>query len=232
MTVLHKNLTGADLHEPKGADTAVSGRVYVSDGAGSGAWTAFASIPVGILAPYAGSTAPTNWLLCYGQNVSRVTYADLFAAISTTYGSGDGSTTFGLPDLRGRAVYGKDNMGGSTASRITAALSGITGTTLGSAGGAESFTIAQVNLPSYNLTVSGASCGLTVTTTLNISDVDRGAANVQNGSGSNAPSVFNAPISATSTIGGTLSIPSGGSGTAKGLVSPGIILNYIIYAGA
>src|SRR5689334_21938639 len=78
-----------------------------------------AVMPVGGVAPYAGSTAPTGWLFCFGQNVSRTTYASLFAAIGTTFGAGDGSTTFSLPDLRGRTPFGKDNMGGTAANRVT-----------------------------------------------------------------------------------------------------------------
>ena len=64
------------------------------------------ALPTGTLAPFAGSTAPTGFLLCQGQAVSRTTYAALFAAIGTTYGAGDGSTTFNLPDGRGRALIG------------------------------------------------------------------------------------------------------------------------------
>lgn len=59
----------------------------------------------------------------------------LFDALGTTYGVGDGSTTFNLPDMRGRTVFGVDNMGGSAANRITNAVCGITGTTLGAVGG-------------------------------------------------------------------------------------------------
>lgn len=94
-------------------------------------------LPAGIVSPYAGSTAPTGYLLCDGSAISRTNYARLFAVISTTYGTGDGSTTFNLPDLRGRAVAGRDNMGGTTASRITSAIGGINGTTLGASGGNE-----------------------------------------------------------------------------------------------
>lgn len=83
------------------------------------------------------AAAPSGWLACGGQAVSRTTYAGLFAAIGTTYGVGDGSTTFNLPDGRGRALFGLDNMGGSAASRLTAGGSGITGTTLGASGGNE-----------------------------------------------------------------------------------------------
>lgn len=62
--------------------------------------------PTGVFLPYGGAAAPTGWLLCDGTAVSRATYAALFAAISTSYGSGDGSTTFNLPDLRGRSPLG------------------------------------------------------------------------------------------------------------------------------
>lgn len=94
-------------------------------------------IPSGVVLPYAGATAPNGWLLCFGQAVPRTTYSGLFAAIGTTYGVGDGTTTFGLPDLRGRSVFGKDDMGGVAASRVTNAVSGIVGTTLGATGGTE-----------------------------------------------------------------------------------------------
>ena len=99
--------------------------------------TAPSPIPVGSVISYAGSAAPTDWMLCHGQAISRSTYAALFAAVSTTYGAGNGSTTFNLPDLRGRVVAGKDDMGGSAANRITNAASGITGTTLGASGGVQ-----------------------------------------------------------------------------------------------
>jgi microcystin-dependent protein len=62
--------------------------------------------PAGIIAPFAGASAPTGWLTCDGSAVSRATYATLFAAISTTWGAGDGSTTFNLPDLRGAFLRG------------------------------------------------------------------------------------------------------------------------------
>ena len=61
----------------------------------------------GLMLPYAGSSAPTGWLICDGSTVSRTTYADLFAIVSTTYGAGDGSTTFTLPDMRGRMPVGR-----------------------------------------------------------------------------------------------------------------------------
>lgn len=99
------------------------------------------STPAGVVMPFAGSTSPDGWLLCYGQAISRTDYATLFSVLGTTYGTGDGSTTFNLPDMRGRIAAGKDDMGGSAANRLTSGGSGITGTTLGNAGGAETVTL-------------------------------------------------------------------------------------------
>lgn len=68
-----------------------------------------AQLPAGMIQAFAGSSAPTGWLKCNGAAVSRTTYSALFAQISTTYGSGDGSTTFNVPDLRGEFVRGWDD---------------------------------------------------------------------------------------------------------------------------
>ena len=64
------------------------------------------SLPAGAVMPFAMNSAPVGWLAADGSNVSRSTYAALFSAIGTTYGVGDGSTTFALPDLRGIFVRG------------------------------------------------------------------------------------------------------------------------------
>ena len=75
------------------------------------------AVPTGVINQYAGATAPGGYLLCDGSPVSRTTYSDLFAVISTTYGVGDGSTTFNLPDLRGEFVRGLDNSRGVDSGR-------------------------------------------------------------------------------------------------------------------
>jgi microcystin-dependent protein len=94
-------------------------------------------LPAGIgPLPWPTDTPPTGWLLCYGQQVSRVTYAALWGVIGSTYGNGDGANTFNMPDMRGRIPLGKDNMGGVSADRVTYA----TADTLGGSGGAESHT--------------------------------------------------------------------------------------------
>lgn len=67
--------------------------------------------PTGVLQDFAGTSAPDGWLLCDGSEVSRTEYAALFAVIGTTYGVGDGSTTFNLPDERGQFRRGLDDMG-------------------------------------------------------------------------------------------------------------------------
>ena len=75
------------------------------------------TLPVGAIMPFASSDAPTGWLKCNGAAVGRATYADLFAVVGTTYGAGDGSTTFNLPDLRGEFVRGWDDGRGVDAGR-------------------------------------------------------------------------------------------------------------------
>jgi len=109
-------------------------------------------VPPGALMPFAGSSAPTGWLLADGTAVSRTTYAALFAAIGTSYGAGNGTTTFNIPDMRGRAAFGKDNMGGVAANRLTSGGSGVDGVTLGASGGSQSSSLATANLPSHNHT--------------------------------------------------------------------------------
>lgn len=105
--------------------------------------------PVGGMLIWLTNSAPSGWLLCYGQAVSRTTYAALFAVIGTTFGTGDGSTTFNLPDLRGRVPLGQDDMGGSSANVVTAAAAD----TIGSTGGAETHTLSSAEMPSHTHTL-------------------------------------------------------------------------------
>jgi len=167
-------------------------------------------LPAGSLMPYAGSSAPTGYLLCYGQAVSRSTYAALFSAISTTYGSGDGSSTFNLPDLRGRVVAGQDDMGGSSANILTNQTGGLNGDTLGATGGSETHTLLITQMAEHS--------HLPPTTALqNGADVDglSGAGTGVNSSRDAGPMVNEDGSSVT-------------GGGAHNNVQPTIILNYII----
>lgn len=102
-----------------------------------------ALVSPGLLVATARSTAPTGWLLCDGSAVSRTTYADLFGAIGTTYGAGDGSTTFNLPDLRGRVPVGVDGAAG----RLDA------NDALGNTGGAQKHTLTTSEIAAHDHTL-------------------------------------------------------------------------------
>ena len=91
--------------------------------------------PVGSISLFAGTTAPTGWLICDGSAVSRTTYANLFSVIGTTYGTGDGSTTFNIPNLKGKVPVGYDSSDTSF-------------DTIGETGGSKNQTLALSNLPS------------------------------------------------------------------------------------
>lgn len=158
----------------------------------------------GMLMPYAGATAPTGWLLCYGQAISRTTYADLYSAIGTTYGPGDGSTTFNIPDLRGRTIAGKDDMGGTSANRLTDQSGGLDGDVLGDTGGAETHTLVEAELPDHT------------------HEMNFGLASINSNYASGITGLV-----PTSPGGGNVSLGTGGD-TAHNNVQPTIILTYII----
>lgn len=182
--------------------TQAASAVAITGGTIAGATITGGSL-TGVVVPFAGSTAPTGSLLCFGQAVNRTTYAALFAIIATAYGIGDGSTTFNVPDLRGRSIAGVDNMGGTAAGRITAAGSGITGTTLGASGGTETHTLITAEMPAHTHSVPGQiSSG---------NDIGGGGAYLAAGLLNNGTS--------TST----------GGGSAHQNTQPTMMINYIIY---
>jgi microcystin-dependent protein len=214
----------------------------------------------GEIRPYAGLTAPSGWLLCYGQAVSRTTYATLFAAIAVSqsgvrtngsaiitaltdttglvtgmfvsgtgipaaatiltvdsstqitlsanatssgtatvvigpFGIGDGSTTFNVPDLRGRALIGRDDMGGSAASRVTSGTSGIAATRVGATGGLQT-------LMAHTHTVDTKGTGTAGTTA--------------------------AVMKANAAADGTITSNSTGTGASHGNMQPSAVINFIV----
>lgn len=177
-------------------------------------------VPTGAVSPYAGTSEPSGWLFARGQAVSRATYAALFAAIGTTYGAGDGSTTFNLPDLRGRVIAGQDDMGGTSANRLTGLSGGVDGDVLGATGGAETHTLTEAQLAAHNHRVYGSTDGSSGSTGGIGWSSSRGVAG-----NSSATSLSYRDIA---PAGGAQYLENAGSGEAHNNVQPTIILNYII----
>ncbi len=176
---------------------------------------------------YWGTTAPnSSFAFPYGQAISRTTYSALFNIIGTDHGVGDGSTTFNLPDKRGRVSAGKDDMGGSSANRLTNADDGLNGDTLGATGGGETQTLVTANLPPY--TPSGTNTGGAAT--INSTQ----SANYQGGVNASATALINGPSGGTDTDSTAFTNPTftgnaqGGTSAAFGVVQPTIICNYIM----
>ena len=184
-----------------------SSRLPAVDGSQLTGISTFA-MPSGAVMPYAGASEPSGWLLCFGQAVSRTTYAALFAVVGTTYGVGDGSTTFNLPDLRGRVVAGQDNMGGTSANRLTNQSGGVDGDVLGAAGGAETHTLTTAQLAAHSHEV--------YTNTIS----STGSLDVIFATGLG--------VDASGSASGSATTSSIGSGSAHNNVQPTFILNYII----
>ena len=198
-----------------------NGQVLSTNGSGAVAFTSLAdfTLPAGLIFPYAGITAPSGYVLCYGQAISRTTYATLFTAIGTTYGTGDGSSTFNLPDLRGRVVAGQDDMGGTSADRLTNQTAGVNGDTLGATGGAETHlnTSAQSGLRSHTHSA---------TTQIEIDQTSDG-----NNTGLRDTPNVNTTFAngfATTTINASGSLDAS---EAHNNVQPTMVLNYIITTG-
>lgn len=198
-----------------------------------------AGLPIGSVVDYAGTTAPVNYLLCYGQAISRTDYADLFAAIGTSFGTGNGSTTFNVPDCRGRVTAGKDNMGGTSANRLT---SPINGDNLAEAGGAEGHILTVAQMPSHdhgNTGSAGAHNHYAVNNTSSGTGLAGGQTIAYNGPASGDSeytlrgNTVPANLGLTSTVAAhSHDIPPQGSGEAHNNVQPTIIFNKIIKARA
>lgn len=182
--------------------------------------------PVGTIIPYGGSVLPAGYLWAAGGTVSRTAYAELFAVYGTTYGAGDGSTTFGLPDWRGRTPFGKDDMGGTAANRLTSTF-GIDGATLGATGGAQSTTLITANLPAHNHTATVTDPGHTHAQTVTS---DGGLTGPATGGGYPAYAFDGSQNTASAMTGISVSIGNTGSGSAFSNIPPGAVSNWIILA--
>lgn len=171
------------------------------------------------------ASTPSGWLRCDGSAVSRTTYADLFTIVSTTFGAGDGSTTFNVPQTIGRAAVTVDQAG--------SVIAGMT--TIGSVTGGQNNVLAPSNLPAY--TPTGTVSGGTFSGTGNWSGVPVGYSGVSTSAGVGAQAL---------TYGGGITLPTqlpvlgvtsptaftgaaqGGSSAAFSIVQPSIALLYLI----
>jgi microcystin-dependent protein len=182
------------------------------------------NIPLGSGIDFWGSAVPnSNFAFANGQAISRTTYAALFAIMGTQYGAGDGTTTFNLPDKRGRVSAGFDtvNATGRLNTVVNAAL-------LGSAGGEQTHTLAASEIPAIssavNVTVGGSISG---TTASNQAPVNAGTAFTALTPAAGTSS----PVAVTGTFNGsgTGSASSNNTGgAAHNNVQPTIVCNYII----
>lgn len=173
-----------------------------------------AKAPTGTVLPFAGSAVPSNWLLCNGQAVSRATYSALFAVVGTTFGAGDGVSTFNVPNIDSRAVIGTG-----------------TGYALGATGGSSTRTLSLANMPAHSHTGTTNTDGAH-SHTQRLGTVDD--KNFTSNSGQNPPS--DGPIaSQTYTIDSTgsdhshsFTTSSAGSGTAFSIMNPYVVMLFII----
>lgn len=187
------------------------------------------SAPAGTIQAFAGSTIPNGWLACDGTAVSRTTYAGLFASIGTTHGTGNGTTTFHLPDYRGRMLRGGDSLFGGTAanrdpdkaSRTAMNAGGNVGNNVGSV---------QAQATSKNgLVLSGSAPSLTGTTSFSTaSHKHLGTTGTSDQkyftrpNGSVIASVSNSPAGSSNSFGGPGLINISFTGNADASASVGI----------
>ena len=194
------------------------------------------AIPAGVPLPFAGTVVPSGYLLCDGRAVSRITYAGLFAAIGTTWGAGNGATTFNLPDLRRRTLVGA---GGAASTTL--------GNTVGSRGGEESHTLTTPEMPphshsqpshthagpshthgsagshSHSMQRSGSQSGSVVGVFTRTSGGGGGFSTLDAGAHTHPA----AGAGQTSAAGNENTGPSGG-GQAHNVMQPSAVVNYII----
>lgn len=163
--------------------------------------------PLGVTLPYAGASAPTaKWMICDGTAINRTTYADLFAIIGTTFGVGDGATTFNIPNMEGKFPIGKDSSHA-----------------LGATGG--TFTIAEANLPAHTHSISsdgghnhdvyGATPGVGTPFKINSTSILTADEEIN-------------PVTTTSEPAHNHGAATGGSGSGTDYKQPYLSLNYII----
>ena len=171
-------------------------------------------MPTGSIMSFAGSSAPTGYLFCDGNEYDQTgTYSNLFSTIGLTYNTGGETTNFfRVPDLQGRVIAGRDNMSGTSANRLTGLTGGVDGDALGATGGDEKHILATSELPAHDHDID---------TTFKNNNTNGVAGNYPTGTNLSSPSAAQIGVN-------TNSIKNTGGGGAHNNVQPTIILNYII----
>ena len=197
-------LTLGNITVTAGNITAAAGNITVSAGnfVDSGG-NNISATPIGGGMDYFGTVEPAKWLFRNGQAVSRATYAALFAVIGTTFGVGNGTTTFNVPDERGRVSAGDDTMGAKAAGRLTNSATGGCVGTIGDSGGEQAHTMTTLELVAHTHNLSGGT-------------LIAGSQIPQTGGG---------------LTGGSAVTSSTGSTTPFNVVQPTLVCYKIIYAG-
>ena len=165
--------------------------------------------PTGSIIIFAGTTAPTGWLLCDGSAVMRTRYSVLFGVIGTTFGAGDTTTTFNVPDLRQKTIVG---VGTNTTNNYA----------LGGTGGEENHTLTVNEIPAHSHTITDPGHTHSLPNT---------AANDQNNdgiAGSNKLSSIKSTVADTNSAVTGITINTTGGGAAHNNMPPYMALNYII----
>jgi microcystin-dependent protein len=181
------------------------------------------NVPLGAGMDYWLPTAPnSSFVFPIGQAISRTTYATLFSAMGTTYGPGDGSTTFNLPDKTGRISAMKE----SVATRLTSTYFGGNSANLGATGGNESKTLVTANLPPYT---PAGSVAVTVTSTSStVQRNDTGAITINPPGGSITIPIINSGLLSSTGTGTLTGTAQGGTSMPLATIPPTIICNYIM----
>ena len=216
--IASKTATGTSQNSDEFILNRVSGTTGVFKISRDNLFDAIAKIPTGMITPFGGSSAPTHWLLCDGTEYVIGTYPELYAVIGSSFGVATVGY-FRTPDLRGRMPLGKDNMGGTSANRVTATAAD----SVGGFGGDESKVIPVTNLPDHEHDLQGAA-GAQYYAVRDVPGI---------GAGETTAITYDAPTgsgqgSALPSSGGVL---SGSLGNAQDVMNPYTTVNYIIYTG-
>jgi microcystin-dependent protein len=181
--------------------------------------------PPGEVSAFATAAAPAGYLLCNAQAVNRTTFAALFAAIGTTYGAGDGSTTFNVPGIAGRVIAGYDT--GNASGLLTGLTGGVSASTVGNTGGQQVHALTTAELAAHNHTVNITDPGHHHTITGVDSVLFAGGPSPMERLGEGGGNTDTTSI-VTNTTGITAASVNTGSGAAHNNVQPTIILLFCI----